>query len=149
MDGTTDSIFNLPALLIGCSALLLCLAMQGSTVVLVMTVFKSRIRGMAGQNRNVAAHVFFFGAILILLVSHLVQISIWGWFVYLAGILPSSHSSMLLAGSTYTTVGFANDTLPFKWQLLAIIMAVTGLFAFAWSTSIMYALSQQLYRAED
>ncbi len=59
------------------------------------------------------------------------------------------HTAVLLAGSTYTTVGFASVTLPLHWQLLEVTMAVTGLFAFAWSTSIMYALSQQLYRAED
>lgn len=142
-------VMNLPALAIGCAALLLCLAMQGSTVVLVMTAFKTRIRRMVGQNHNLAAHALFFCAILILLMSHLVQIFIWALLLYLTGVIPSRQTAVLLSGSTYTTVGFANDTLPIQWQLLTVIMAVTGLFAFAWSTSIMYALSQQLYRAED
>ena len=45
-------------------------------------------------------------------------------------------------------MGFTNDTLPERWQLLEVIMAVSGLFAFAWSTSIFYGLSQQIYREE-
>ena len=55
-------------------------------------------------------------------------------------------------GSSFFTSGidpgFANDTLPERWQLLEVIMAVNGLFAFAWSTSIFYGLSQQIYREE-
>lgn len=144
-----DNIFNLPALAIGSVALLLCLATQGGTVAFVMTVFKFRIRQVMKQGRNFAAHMFFFGAILTLLMSHLFQIWIWAQLLYQTGVIPNRHTSVLLSGSTYTTVGFANDTLPLQWQLLAVIMAVTGLFAFAWSTSIMYALSQLLYQSED
>jgi len=146
---TTPDIINWPAMLIGCAALLLCIAMQGSTVALVMGKLKPKLRALAVQNRSGMAHLMFFSCILILLLSHLAQIMIWSAFLYWPGIMPNPHHAMLLAGSTYTTVGFANDTLAERWQLLAVIMAMTGLFAFAWSTSIMYALSQQIYRSED
>lgn len=149
MIDSSSAIFNGPALIIGCSALLMCLVVQGGTVVLVMTQFKNRIRGLVSATRSLAAHVLFFGSIIILLLSHIVQIYIWGLFLYLPGIVPNIHKAMILAGSTYTTVGFAADNLDLQWQLLSVTMAVTGLFAFAWSTSIMYALSQQLYRSED
>lgn len=142
-------IFNGPALVVGCSAMLLCLLVQGGTVVLVMTQFKTRIRNLVFAKRNFTAHLMFFSAILILLMSHITQIYIWGLFLFMPGILDNIHQAMLLAGSTYTTVGFANDNLALQWQLLSVTMAITGLFAFAWSTSIMYGLSQQLYRVED
>lgn len=143
-----DNIFNLPALLIGSVALLLCVAAQGTTVAFVMSTFKSQIRWAVIQNRKLTAHALFYCAILALLLSHLLQIAIWAWLLHVAGIVTNPHTSILFSGSTYTTVGFANDTLPLQWQLLAIIMAVSGLFAFAWSTSIMYTLSQQLYPSE-
>ena len=142
-------IFNGPALAVGCSALLLCLSVQGGTVVLVMTQFKNRIRDLTLARRNLTAHLMFFSAILILLMSHIAQIYIWGMFLFMPGILADIHQAMLLAGSTYTTVGFATDNLALQWQMLSVTMAITGLFAFAWSTSIMYGLSQQLYRVED
>ena len=146
---TPTTIFNWQALVIGSAALLLCLLMQGSTVVLVMTKFKPRIRVLAKGRRSFMAHVLFLGSILILLMSHLAQIYIWALFLYAPDIMSNIHRAVLFAGSTYTTVGFSNDNLPLQWQLLAVIMATTGLFAFAWSTSIMYALSQQLYPSED
>lgn len=147
---TNDSIdiFNAPALLIGISALLTCLVVQGGTVTLVMTQFKGRIRTLVGQNRKVTAHVMFFSAIIILLLSHMLQIYLWALYLHVPGIVANVHQAVLLAGSTYTTVGFATDNLPLNWQLLSVTMAVTGLFAFAWSTSIMYGLSQQLYHVE-
>lgn len=145
---TSPNILNGPALLVGCAALLLCIAMQGSTVALVMGKLKPKLRGLALQSRSGMAHLLFFSCILVLLMSHLAQIMIWSAFLYWPGIMTNPHHAVLLSGSTYTTVGFANDTLPERWQLLEVIMAVNGLFAFAWSTSIFYGLSQQIYREE-
>lgn len=146
---TEVDVFNIPALVIGALTLLFCLAMQGSTVALVMAIFKPRIRSMVAQKRNIAGHAMFFASILTLLMAHLLQISVWAAVLDMVGGIANPHQAVLLAGSTLTTVGFANDTLPQQWQLFTVIMAVTGLFAFAWSTSIMYALSQQLYPSED
>jgi hypothetical protein len=45
-------------------------------------------------------------------------------------------------------VGFANDQLPYSWQLVTIIMATSGLFSFGWSTSVMFLLAQTLYPSQ-
>ena len=147
MDQTVD-VLNAPALFVGCVALLLCIVVQGTTVALVMGKLKPKLRALVVQKRSGMAHLLFFSCILTLLMSHLTQIMIWSWFLYWPGIMTNPHHAVLLSGSTYTTVGFVNDTLPERWQLLEVIMAVSGLFAFAWSTSIFYGLSQQIYREE-
>jgi hypothetical protein len=59
-----------------------------------------------------------------------------------------AHQAMVYAGSTYTTVGFISDPLPTQWQLLSVIMAVSGLLSFGWSTAVMFILSQALFPAE-
>ena len=148
METPTD-VLNWQAFAIGCAALIACLLTQGTTVVTVMSLFKPRIRAAQAARRKGLAHLFFFSAIICLLLSHILQIYIWSLFLWVPGVMVNLHHAILLAGSTYTTVGFATDNLPLQWQLLSVTMAVTGLFAFAWSTSIMYALSQQLYRSED
>ena len=107
MINDSQEIFNGPALAIGVSALLTCLVVQGGTVVLVMTQFKSRIRTLVTQGRIVTAHVPFFAAIITLLMSHMVQIYIWANFLHYPGIVPDIHQAVILSGSTYTTVGFA------------------------------------------
>ena len=144
-----DNIFNWPAFIIGTVSLLLCLGLQGGTVAIVMKGLKPRIRAMSQQKRTVMAHFFFISSTTSLLLSHLLQIYILAEFLYRPGIITSMRNSILYAASTYTTVGFINDPLPLQWQLMTITMAVTGLFAFAWSTSILYAVSQEIYPAED
>jgi hypothetical protein len=65
-----------------------------------------------------------------------------------SGAEKNAHQAMVFAGSTYTTVGFANDQLPYSWQLVTIIMATSGLFSFGWSTSVMFLLAQTLYPSQ-
>lgn len=142
---TPHDVLNWQAFAIGCVALIACIVTQGTTVMTVMTLFKPRIRAASAAHKRHTAHLFFFSAIICLLLSHIAQIYIWSLALWLPGIMTNLHLAILLAGSTYTTVGFANDTLALHWQLLAVIMAISGLFTFGWSTSIMYALSQQVY----
>jgi hypothetical protein len=86
--------------------------------------------------------------VVILLTSHLLQIYVWGLALNLYGVIDSLHKAMVYAGSTYTTVGFITDPLPTQWQLLSIIMAVSGLFAFGWSTAVVFIISQALFPVE-
>lgn len=145
----TQNVFNGPALMLGSAAMLVCLLIQGAAVVTVMTVLKPRIQALARQKRAVMSHLLFSAGILALLGSHLLQIFIWAKFLDAESLTSDVHRAIVFAGSTYTTVGFTADTLPQQWQLLAVIMAVTGLFAFAWSTSALYALLQRLYHTSD
>lgn len=141
-------VFNAEALVFGSSVMLLCLLVQALTVVLVMNPVKDQARRLARQKRAILAQFVFFGATVLLLLSHLAQVYIWGLSFNLSGILENPHQAMLFAGSTYTTVGFVEDPLAQKWQLAAIIMATNGFFSFAWSTSAMFGLSRVLYPGE-
>ncbi len=134
--------------MLGCGMLFLCLVVHAFFVLLVTTRFKASIQRLTRENRKVSAQMIFFLSILVLLISHLIQIFAWGLFTYLWGIIPNEHQAMVFAGSTYTTVGFTSDPIPTGWQLLTIIMAVSGLFSFGWSTAIMLILSQVLFPSE-
>lgn len=142
-------VFNWPAFLLGGLTMVLCLAIQAGFVVTVMTLAKSWIRSLVAGNKKLRAQAVFFLGMLTLLLSHLVQIYVWGLAVNLTGSVANEHAAIILAGSTYTTVGFVTDPLPQQWQLLLIIMATSGFFGFGWSTSIMFNLSRFLYPMED
>jgi hypothetical protein len=100
------------------------------------------------ENRWILGQVLFFAAILLLLVSHLVQIYMWGTALNIFDIIPNQHQAMVFAGSTYTTAGFVSDPLSVQWQLMTVIMAASGLFSFGWSTAVMFLLSQALFPSE-
>jgi hypothetical protein len=144
----SPDVFNLQALAIGCATMLLCLAVQASFAHTVSLRFKPLIENYMQKKRNFAAQAIFLSSAIVLLGSHLLQIFFWGGLLYWTGVMPNNHQAMVFAGSTYTTVGFTNDTLPVSWQLVTIIMATSGLFSFGWSTSIMFLLAQTLYPSQ-
>lgn len=146
--GTNHDVFNLQALALGCATMLVCLTLQAFFVHVATLNFKPRIRLLLGAGRRATAQLAFMACVLILLLSHLLQIYVWGNSLHLTGAVKSLHQAMVFAGSTYTTVGFADDPLPVGWQLLTIIMATSGLFSFGWSTSVMVILARTLYPSE-
>lgn len=91
---------------------------------------------------------FLVGAVVLVSI-HLLHIYIWGYSLYLMGIVMPLKTAILFAGSTYTTVGFADDPLKGTWQLLTTIMATSGLFSFGLSTSIMFLLTQRIFTLLD
>ncbi len=51
---------------------------------------------------------------------------------------------------TYTTLGYGEGTLPKAWRLLAPMIAISGLFAFGWTTGALFNFVTQasLIRAQ-
>ncbi len=144
----TNYVFNFDALILGCITIVLCLIVQALFVMLVTTKFKNGVSKLVSESRWVMAQSVFFAGILLLLISHLVQIYIWGLSLNLFDIIPNQHQAMVFAGSTYTTVGFVTDPLTDHWQLITVIMACSGFFSFGWSTAVMFLLSQALFPSE-
>lgn len=143
-----DYVFNFRALLVGCAAMLICLLLQATAAHAVSLQFKPKIEALQAHRKHYRAQLIFLASALLLLASHLCQIYVWGGALWLSGAEENRHIALVFAGSTYTTVGFANDPLPVDWQLTTIIMATSGLFSFGWSTSIMFLLAQTLYPSQ-
>jgi hypothetical protein len=141
-------VFNFDALILGCATILLCLIIQALFVMVVTSKFKSGVQQLVSSDRWVLAQIVFSAGILLLLISHLVQIYIWGLSLNLFDIIPNQHQAMVFAGSTYTTVGFVTDPLTDHWQIITVIMACSGFFSFGWSTAVMFLLSQALFPSE-
>jgi hypothetical protein len=47
---------------------------------------------------------------------------------------------MYFSADTYTTLGYGDVLLPHAWRELCLIMAISGLFTFAWTTGQMFNL---------
>lgn len=46
----------------------------------------------------------------------------------------------------YTTLGYGDVTLPARWRLLGPLEGAVGVLMFAWSTGILAAALNQVYR---
>lgn len=147
-DVSAYDVFNLKAISIGCLAMMLCLFLQAILVHIATRTVGPMIGHLTNRKSLLSAQLVFLVGAVSLLFIHILQIYVWGYLLYYTGVINEPNTAVIFAGSTYTTVGFVDDPLPQKWQLLTVIMAASGLFAFGWSTSLMFILAQKLYPAD-
>ena len=141
-------MFNLEAFALGCLVLIACVLIHALFLMFVAYRSKRALVSAVHRNQIAVIYLVFVSCVLILLISHMTQIYLWGLALFYFNVIDHFHAAMVYAGSTYTTVGFVIDPLPLQWQLLSVIMAVSGIFSFAWSTSIMFSISQQLFKVQ-
>ena len=80
----------------------------------------------------------FAGAILFMLLLHVSEACLWGLVLNKVGLIPNLRDSIYFSANTYTTIGYGIMILPQSWRELSPIMAISGLFTFAWTTGEMF-----------
>ena len=88
------------------------------------------------------ATVIFAGAILFMLALHITEACIWGVVLNRVGLIANLRDSIYFSANTYTTIGYGKFLLPDSWRELSPIMAISGLFTFAWTTGEMFNVVQ-------
>jgi hypothetical protein len=81
--------------------------------------------------------VLMSGVVMLMLMLHLTEIFIWSAALVYAGLVNSWRVAGFFAANTYTTVGYGNFVLPDGWHMLAPIIAMSGLFTFGWTGSVL------------
>jgi hypothetical protein len=69
---------------------------------------------------------------------HLLEICVWGGILHWGGLIADLHVALFFSANTYTTLGMGEIALPQGWHELTPIIAISGLFTFAWTTSEMF-----------
>ena len=98
-----------------------------------------------GQYNRVFIH-FYISFILIACI-HICEIVLWSFYLVSLNLMSDGIQALIFAGSCYTTVGFAADTLPEGWKSLAFFIAFTGLFSIAWTTAVMIGMTDTYKKA--
>jgi len=86
------------------------------------------------------ASIIFSYAILLMLFLHVSELLIWGVALNVSGLIPNLRDSVYFSANTYTTIGYGQMILPQSWRELSPLMAISGLFTFAWTTGQMFEL---------
>src|ERR1700722_3959487 len=84
------------------------------------------------------ASLQFGRAVLLMLVLHIVGMSIWATMLTRLGLIPDARDSLYYTANSYTTLGYGGVPLGFGWRELGPMMAISGLFTFAWTTGTMF-----------
>lgn len=98
------------------------------------------------------ASLLICGVVFSLLALHSFEIWIWAAALVHSGLVAEWKAAGFFAASAFTTVGFGNDILPNEWRMLGPIIAISGLFTFGWSGSVLVDLvgrSQKITEAVE
>jgi UDP-N-acetylmuramyl pentapeptide phosphotransferase/UDP-N-acetylglucosamine-1-phosphate transferase len=80
-------------------------------------------------------------------LTHIFEIIFCGFVLWALNLLSGINESILFAGSTYTAMGFMDDILPIGWKMLAVTIAFSGMFTFAWTASAMVSMTKNFRQA--
>ena len=71
---------------------------------------------------------------------HLLETLMWAVPLHLLNILPGLRDSYYYVLESYTTLGEGAVELPERWRLIGPIIAMSGLFTFGWTGSVLVSI---------
>ena len=80
---------------------------------------------------------FTIGALAVL---HFTETLLWAIPVSAFGLIPSMRDSYYYVLQSYTTLGEGTVSLPDRWRLIGPIVAMSGLFTFGWTGSVLVSI---------
>ena len=138
---------DLPAYLFGIAILLIVMLFHGVALLQIAKRYEVKSFLYLSEHEYSSVALVFYTSVLCLLLTHIFEIILWGISLWTFHLLPNLGQSILFSGSTYTAMGFMEDTLPSGWKMLAIIIAFSGMFAFAWTASVMISMTKNFRQA--
>ena len=79
-----------------------------------------------------------------IILLHLVEICVWGFFYLWRGAMPDLATGLYFSAVTYTTTGYGDLVLPSEWRLVGGVEALTGILMCGWSTGFFFAIVSEM-----
>lgn len=140
-------VFNLDALLFGGFILVLVILVHAILSIAIHEGYNRATGYFMLRKKYFRVQIVFLVTVFLLMIPHLVEIGLWGAAIHYSGLVKSLHDAIIFSGSSYTTLGFAPNVFPPGWELVTVIIAVSGMFAFAWSTALMMGMVKDFREA--
>lgn len=147
MQTSLSTNLDLPGYLLGGVMLLIVMIFHGALLLQIAKRYEVKTFLYLAEKQYSAVAVCFYVSVFCLFLVHIAEILIWGVVLYALKFIPALGQSILFGGSTYTAMGFMEDILPDGWKMLAVIIAFSGMFAFAWTASVMISMTKNFRQA--
>jgi hypothetical protein len=125
-----------PDLAFGGGILVLVIMFHAFWIRLISGVFIKRSRSAGFNARLWRADLLFAFSVVALLALHMAEIFLWSAALVSGHIVDGWAKASFFAANCYTALGepFA---LPHAWRLIPPIIAISGIFTFAWTASVL------------
>ncbi len=122
----------------------ICMFLHVAFLVIDIRLLKSLNRKLWASGPLFSTAVLLGVAIIIIVISHSVQVWLWALSFIAFGAFTDPGTSVYFALVTYTTLGYGDIVLAENIRLYAAFASVTGLLGFGLSTAFLVAVFSKL-----
>lgn len=144
-----DEIFPTSALMLGGLVLIGVVLLHGVVMRWVQAHVASRDPFIRRSSFAWRSDLVMASVILALLGAGLVEVTIWTAALKYSDLFPTWAGAAAYSASSYTTLGNATHNPPPGWGMLGPIIAISGLFTFGWSGSVLVEVVRRVGMARD
>jgi hypothetical protein len=126
--------------------LVLIIAVHGWCMAQIAKYFGSRFARFNATTRQWRVSLLMGTCIALLALSHLFETFIWAAPIWLMGLIPNLRDAYYFVLEAYTTLGESTVALPESWRLLGPMIAISGLFTFSWTGSVLVYVMTEIGR---
>ena len=141
----------LPAgdLILGGTMLVGIALVHGAAMRMITTRVTRRAKTLALKPSQWRADLLLASIILAMLTTHLAETGIWTTVLVGSHLLTDWREAGYFVANTYTTLGYGEVILAAQWKMLAPIIAISGLFTFGWTSSVLVDVVGRVNRLKD
>jgi hypothetical protein len=144
-----QQVLPMPDLFLGGGILVFIILVHGLAMRMVQDHVIRHTRRITTQPSALRADVLLTSAICLMLLSHLVETLVWTTVLVWGHLVVSWREAGYFAANTYTTLGYGTVLLAQQWKMLAPIIAVSGLFTFGWTGSVLVDVVSRVGRLKE
>jgi hypothetical protein len=136
-----DEYKPIAALAIGSVILVVLVLFHGISLHRILVLFKrGEIRLRTGRPHLGRAGLLFGWAVFLILTLHIMEIAAWSFALMRMGLIIKPADALYFCANAYTTLGYGTVDLGVNWRNISPIIAISGLFTFAWTTSSLVSI---------
>ena len=133
-----DEVKPIAALCIGTFVLVFLALFHGAGLHRILLQNRRGERRIRLERPHIIAASFLFGwSVFLMLDLHLVEILIWSLALKQMGLIVHAYDAVYFCANGYTTLGMGKVDVGEHWRIISPIIAISGLFTFAWTTSAL------------
>jgi hypothetical protein len=136
VDNALAQALPVPDIMFGGGVLVLVVMFHAFWIRLITGSFLKRSQSIQALALMWRADLLFAGVVMTLLLLHLAEVVLWSAALILGDIVADWSKAAYFAANCYTALGepFA---LPHAWRIVPPIIAMSGIFTFAWTASVL------------
>ena len=136
-----DEFKPMAAISIGALIMVILVLFHGVGLHRILVHFKrTEMRLQMGRPHRFRAGFLFGTSVFLMLSLHIAEITAWAFGLIWLGLILRPSDAMYFCANAYTTLGYGTVDLDQHWRNISPIIAISGLFTFAWTTSSLVSV---------